>query len=103
VFCSLTVSVAVKLISPTNIIMSIFEDFLADLTPPVEANEFGDLPQLDFDTSTLTSSGLSLDPAASVPPYLETLSMDFTVDSLMHDHQVPMRAKPETDSEEMKR
>ena len=73
--------------------MSLFEDFFADLTQPVEVNEFEDLPRLDFDTSTLTSSALSVDHAVSAPSYLEGIPVDLTVDSIMNDHQVPMLTK----------
>ncbi|KAF4957161.1 hypothetical protein FSARC_11370 [Fusarium sarcochroum] len=83
--------------------MSLFEDLFADLTQPVDLNEFEDLPRLDFDTSTLTSSALSLDPAASAPPCMESLSMDLTVDSAMNDYQVPVSTKSADDSEEIKR
>lgn len=83
--------------------MSIFEDFFADLTQSGGINEFEDLPQLDFDTSTLTSTAVSLDPVAATQPYADGLPMDLTVESLMQDHQVPIFTKPETDSEEIRR
>lgn len=80
-----------------------FEDLFADLTQPAEGNDLEDPPQLDFDTSTLTSSALSLEPCSSATAYMEGISMDLTVDSLLNNHQFPNLAKPDTESEEIKR
>ncbi|CAF3656610.1 unnamed protein product [Fusarium graminearum] len=83
--------------------MSVFEDIFADLTYPTGVTEFEDLPQLDFDSSTLTSTTVSLDPALQTQSYEESLSMDITVGALMQDQSLPIFTKPETDSEEIKR
>ncbi|KAF4955452.1 hypothetical protein FGADI_4563 [Fusarium gaditjirri] len=83
--------------------MSMFEDLFADLTQPAEGNDVDDVPQLEFDTSTLTSSALSLDPSSSATAYMEGVSMDLSVDSLLNGHQFHNLAKPDVESEEIKR
>ena len=79
--------------------MAVFDDIFADL---VQSNEFGDLPQLDFDSSTFASSVPSSDPAHSVPPLGEGLPMDLTAEPFLYDSQVPIYKQPNTDTDEIK-
>lgn len=81
--------------------MSIFNDLFADLTQTTETNEFGDLPQLDFDSSTFTSNATFMDPAFPTAPFVEALPVNLAAQPSGDNNQA-FPTRPDSDSEEIK-